>query len=272
MKTTKKSSTLLKAHFLKLKKGNPRFSVRSLSQKLGVSHSFLVNILNGKNLLPLARLNDLCKNLKIDDEDRTQIRNLILLEKNGFDIEGIKKQMDPPTKQSELLPESHLVILHEWWNLALLELLSCHPAKGLDRAGILSRIDLTPKELETSLVLMKNFGLIEETKAQRFRKTNEDLKIPTRGPNSSTRLFYKRALQLAQSELLHTSENDFNKRLISTISCAVNPLQIPLAKQRLVEALREIRDILTVGECTDVYFLQAQLFSVLKKDLPLAEE
>ncbi|MBK7959754.1 MAG: DUF4423 domain-containing protein [Bdellovibrionales bacterium] len=87
---------------------------------------------------------------------------------------------------------------------------------------------------------------------------------PDERPESKHANFYKKTLQLAQTELLRTAQEDFERRLITSISCAVNPSQIPLAKQRLAEALREVRDILTEGECTDVFFLQAQLFSVLK--------
>lgn len=264
MKPGKKSCTIFKAHFEKLQKANSRFSIRSLSRKVGVSHSFLVNILNGKSLLPLTRLDDLCDYLKINSEDRDQLRHLIMLEKANIDVEKFGDKRPQSSKVTELLPENHLVILEEWRNLALLELLSCYPESGLNLAEILARLDFTPTELEASLIQLKNFDLIKETSGQRFHKSKETLKIPTRGPNPSTRIFYKKTLQLAQAELLRTDQEDFERRLITSISCAVNPIQIPLAKQRLAEALREVRDILTEGECTDVFFLQAQLFSVLK--------
>lgn len=48
---------------------------------------------------------------------------------------------------------------------------------------------------------------------------------------------------------------------ITAISFVANPEHLAKAKQRLTEALHEIAEILTEGNCTEVYGLNAQLFS-----------
>ncbi len=264
MKKIKKSYEILDAHFSKLQKENKKFSKRALSQKLGMSHSFVISIFKGQRLLPLKRLDDVCEKLKIDQDDKNQLKNLILSEKNKLDINNIKSQIAPATAEAEYLPESHLKILRKWWNIALLDLISCYPKNGLDKDTMIKKLNINEIEIDISLNELKQLGLIRQDESLRYYKTSEHLKLVTRGPHPITRSFYKASLQLAQAELDKKSEKDFEKRLISSISCAVNPAQIPLAQKKLSEALREVRDILTEGECSDVYFLQAQMFSVLK--------
>ena len=261
MKNNKKSYQILTSHLKKIQKENSKFSVRSLSLKVGVSHAFLTNVLNGKKLLPLKRLTSICNALKIDEFDRTEIEKKLFFERTGMEL--------GPTKESkksvheELLPESHLRVLRYWWNLAIIDLLQCFQKKGMEKEEILKYIPIQQHELDISLNELMQLKLII-LKDKCFFKSDEHLRIPTRGPNPISRQFYKSTLGLAQKILDKTSPEDFEKRFITHISCSVNPKKIPEAKIKLAEALSEIRDILTEGECSEVYFLQAQLFSVLK--------
>lgn len=264
MKTLRKSKDILNRHLRKLQKENPRFSIRSLSLKVGLSHTFMANVLSGKKLLPLNRLEKLCEVLKIDELDHNELKKYIRLEKSNLtEIAGSEIKTPTSRTKEELLPENHIRVMRYWWNLAILELLSCYPETGLAKAVLLTRIPVQEFELDISLNELRQLQLIRQDK-DCFFKTENHLKIPTRGPNPITRQFYKSALTLAQKELDKTQQQDFEKRFITGVSCAVNPSQIPKAKQKLAEALAEIRDILTEGECSEVYFLQAQLFSVLK--------
>jgi len=262
-KKNKKSYEILSAHLKKLQKENPKFSARSLSLKLGLSPAFLTNVLSGKRLLPIKRLEAFCQILKIDEFDRHEIKKRLILEK--LDLQNLTDHVAPNKSNThqELLPEGQFRLMRYWWNFAILDLLTCFNSKGFTKVEILSSIPVQEAALDISLNELLQMNLIHKQNEFYF-KTEEHLKLPTRGPNPVTRNFYKSVLTLAQQTLDKTDPADFEKRLITTISCAVNPAQVPKAKIRLAEALAEIRDILTEGNCTDVYFLQAQLFSVLK--------
>lgn len=262
MKKTITSAVILKNNFRKLQKENPKFSIRAVSAKIGISHPFLTNILNGKKLLPLSRLSHVCAVLKIDDFDRVDLENCLRHEKMGIDINITSKKNSRKTHE-ELLPDSKLRIFRYWWNFVILDLLSCRLEDGLPKTELLRRIPVSEADLDISLNELIQMALVKKS-GDNFYKTEEHLKIPTRGPNALTRNFYKTTLGLAQKELDKTDPTDFEKRLIMGLSCSVNPNQISKAKKRLADALAEVRDILTEGECTEVYFLQAQLFNVLK--------
>lgn len=262
MRNTTRSAEILKNHLKKLQKENPKFSIRALSSKMKISHSFLTNIINGKKLLPLNRLSDICAALKIDDFDRRELEKFLHYEKIGISAQA-STQIKIGKTQEELLPESHLRIFRYWWNFAILELLSCRLEEGLAKAELSCRIPVSAADLDISLNELMQMKLVRQSE-DRFYKIEKHLKIPTRAPNVLTRNFYKITLGLAQKELDRTDPASFEKRLIMGLSCAVNPLKIPEAKKRLSDVLAEVRDILTEGECTEVYFLQAQLFNILK--------
>jgi uncharacterized protein (TIGR02147 family) len=262
MKKEIKSADILKNNLKKLQKENPQFSIRALSAKIGISNPFLTNILNGKKLLPLSRLSQVCTILKIDNFDRIELENCLRQEKTGIVVNASAKKRSSKTHE-ELLPDSHLRIFRYWWNFAILDLLSCRIEDGLPKMELLRRIPVSETDLDISLNELMQMKLVSQND-DNFYKTEEHFKIPTRGPNPLTRNFYKTTLGLAQKELDKTDPADFEKRLIMGLSCSVNPTQVPKAKKRLAEALAEVRDILTEGDCTEVYFLQAQLFNVLK--------
>jgi hypothetical protein len=55
----------------------------------------------------------------------------------------------------------------------------------------------------------------------------------------------------------------FERRLITGISIAANPENLDRARDILLAALHEVASVLSEGECTELYHLNAQLFSVL---------
>ena len=104
-------------------------------------------------------------------------------------------------------------------------------------------IPLTKAEVQASITELSQLGLVEKT-ADGLRKTNEKLRLPTRGPNDHTRVFYQQTLQLAMAQLKKNSPKDHEKRLILGFTCAANPQNIPQAKQRLAAALRDCAELL----------------------------
>lgn len=68
-------------------------------------------------------------------------------------------------------------------------------------------------------------------------------------------------IEEAQKNLtIKTSKNDFERRLISGITVAVNPHKVEQCKKMLDETLHQVSLILSEGECTEVYQMNIQLF------------
>lgn len=266
MKKNISSGEILTSHLKKIQKQNPRFSIRALASKLEVSHSFLVRIFGDKASVPAKLLPLLIDNLKIDEFGAKQLATAIANKKS------IKFQQYNPSNKNESsedvlslqVPENHLFLLKKWWNFAILDLLTCDLNVKYTAEVIARLLPVPIDEIQESLSELKRLGLVKES-MRAYSKTDKDIFFPTRGVSEFTRVFYKQTLRLAESKLDEREQEDFNRRLIMGFSCAVNRKNIPRAKQKLAEALKECALMLADGACDDVYFVQGQLFSVLKK-------
>jgi uncharacterized protein (TIGR02147 family) len=265
---TSSQGEILKRHLAKLKRQNPKFSMRALAQRLDISHSFVTRIFSGKANIPVNLLKPLAEALKMDEFEVENLKRALAVEKAGIYLaEQALKDPSPESDPKEYVqfPESYLIVMRKWWNFAILDLLTCQMGIKFTADLIESFLPISESEIKNSLAELEKLGLIENINGH-YTKINKDIRFPTRGPNPHTREFYRQGLSLAAEQLKRTSSEDFEKRLIMGISCAANSKNIPAAKQRLAAALRECALMLAEGECDDVFFVQGQLFSVLKKN------
>lgn len=254
-----KPSDILKKHFEKLKKQNKSFSLRSLALKLNVSHSFLSRIFSGKAKVPHSFIDKLSIVLKIDPID---VSNLKLFYEKDMDL--INKALGQQnTTEYEVFPESYIKIMRKWWNLAILDLLTCDFKEPLSINNLHSFLPIPEEEIKKSLEELISLGLVK-IENNILKKGSSKVRFPARGPNEYTKAFYTQTLSLAAAELKKANPENYENRLILGFTCAVNRKNIPLAKQKLAAALRECAEILSDDKCDDLYIVQGQLFSLLK--------
>ncbi len=253
------SGEILKRHLAKLKKQNRAFSLRSLAAKVDVSHTFLSRVLNGKAKLPRTLVEDLITTLKIDVIDATTLRSLF----EPQEQQAHRSLNFQDTSNYEVLPEGHLRIMRKWWNLAILDLLTCELPTTLTADNIHLFLPVSQSEIRKSIDELISLGLVK-IENKRLQKGSTFVRIPARGPNEFTRSFYRQTLSLAAKELDRTSVEAYNSRSILGFTCAVNSRNIPVAKQRFAAGLRECVKILSEGDCDELFLVQGQMFSVLK--------
>lgn len=254
-----KPSEILKRHFEKLKKQNKSFSIRSLAQKLNISHSFLSRVLSGKIKPPRSLIDKLINVLKIDSIDASNLK--VFFEK---DLSLISKALGQQnTIDYESFPDSHIKIMRKWWNMAILDLITCDFNEPITTSNLHLYLPVPEVEIRNSIKELEALGLIK-IENNVLMKSSLKVRFPARGPNEFTRAFYTQTLSLATNELKKTKPVDYENRLILGFTCAVNKKNIPLAKQKLAAALRECAETLADDSCDDVFIVQGQIFSILK--------
>ena len=60
--------------------------------------------------------------------------------------------------------------------------------------------------------------------------------------------------------LTGTDDQAFKRRLITSVSFSMNPEKLTKGKERIMELIYEIADILSEGACTEIYQLNVQLY------------
>jgi uncharacterized protein (TIGR02147 family) len=267
-----KTSQLNPAEVLKrqleiLKKQNSQYSMRALARDLDMSVSFVSELLKGKRPIPKLRIADLKRVLKMDVVTQKLFDQSIkraFLAKNAIDDDGLANSdfKSKIIEYSEVQRKKSSVYNH-WYNIAISDLVTC---KDVDTApkAIADRLNISTEQVRVSLTLLEREGFIVK-KGNQWEKASEKIRFATTHSMESIRSFHGQMIDLAKRELtLATTDEAFNRRLINGVTMAVNPAQLEKAKTRLNDALCEIAEILTEGDCTQVYQLNCQLFPLTK--------
>jgi uncharacterized protein (TIGR02147 family) len=257
------SSELLRSYFDRKKNSRSGFSMRLFASSLGVAPSFASDILNGKKTIPLSRLSELKKVLELDELSLNLIKRALVEEalmEQGLDVEQtFKKQA---SRNYALSTKPNFSILTPWYNVAIMDLTTCDNFKK-DPSWIAKRLGISKYQVEQSLNLLLSRGLLKESKGT-YKKVNNKIRLALSESHEEIRKYHGQMIDKAKVELFSkTSKEAFELREIAGITIATNPKNISRARQRLVEAIHEVADILSEGECTDLYQINTQLFTLL---------
>jgi uncharacterized protein (TIGR02147 family) len=257
----KSALTLIKKAFSKRKKENPKFSIRMLARKVGVSNGFLSKVLSGKKTLSSDLATKLGHNLQMDELQKDQLKaalDLFRLPQKAIEISALEEY--------ELAPASTEWILSKWYITAVLDLVTCEDFKE-SADWIASRLEISSTQANDALIILEKVGLIiRDENSGSLRKKYAKIRFPTKISKTVVRDFHlaqmRRAAQLMN---LRNSQDDFDGRLITGLTVASNPEKIQEAKAILHTALYEVANLLSNGRCSEIYQINLQFFPHTKK-------
>lgn len=259
----KRGHIVLKSAYERLKRSNPKFSIRALATQVGVSHVFMMKLLKGDATIPDKKIPTLIKVLKLDDLAQAELREAIVYDVIHETLDafpGLKAKRKLAAESFEEYPTKHFSVLDNWYDIVILDLLTC---QRQDRSvlGMARALGLTTAEVEASLEKSSKLGLAKFDKLG-WTKTSNNMRLPTSNASEVTRRYYDQVLDKVKTELRRTSSEDFARRSITNLSIAVDPSKLPEAKQRLQQAIYEIAQDLSDGTPTEVYHLTTCLTPV----------
>lgn len=259
---------ILKKYFLLKKKINPRYSLRSFALRLKVNPAFISRILNGKQEIPLKRLEQITDLLGMDSIAVKDLKRSIAkayLNELGLGGESIEKHFMPALDNYEdkAPTDKEMSVLSPWYNITIMEMTTCKYFNR-DATWIAKKLNLTENQVEKSIDYLTHNGYLKLVEGN-LVKTNKQIRIPTKKSFHIVRQFHKSMVELAIKEMFqNTNDKAFTKRLITSTSIAVNSKNLPRAKVRLAEMQLELAEILREGNCDQVYDLSLILFPITK--------
>lgn len=248
----------------KKKSSTPGFSLRSLARRMDLSPSFLSRVFAGKKPIPYALMLRLAKQLDIEPELLSVIKEA---HQHAVDGEQAPRKgrakMQSPLEDWDLAGKNDLAILRQWFYLPILEMMSLADYDG-SVSMIAERLRIAPTTAAITVRELIALGLLTE-KDGRLGKVNRKLRFGSAKSLREIRQFHSQMLGKAQEELRDfTEEADFARRLITGITLTAAPSKIEAARRKLAECLHEIANDLTEDEGTEVFHLSAQLFPLTK--------
>lgn len=261
------ASRLLTEFYERKKASRGSFSLRTFARAMKISPSFACAMMQGKKPIPLARLDQISKILELDLLALNQLRRALaqqVLDEHHISIDVEGPLVQKASKKYRPAPRSQFSILSSWYHVAILDLCTCaHFEKN--NKWIAAQLGITPYQVDFALKQLLDLGVLVETE-NGYKKMNSKIRLASHESHSDIRRFHSQMIEKAQEELkTKTSVEDFQRREITGITIAANPKYVEKARLRLTEALHEVAEILAEGEATDLYQINAQLFTLLKK-------
>jgi uncharacterized protein (TIGR02147 family) len=237
---------------------NPSYSLRAFARDVGVSPSYLSQILNNRRKVPLSRASDFIDKLQMTyPHDFEFLQAIIRESSNGKNLNFKIDNANLSTFRSAL--EDQYSVLKKWYHLAILNIFDCQP-KPKSKKEIAKKLGLSLYQVEESLTLLTSLDLAKQT-SKGFERTHRRLDFKTSKSRSAVREYHLQMIEKAKNELeKKTDETSFQQREVSGMTMSINTKHIKEAQKRIDLFKKEMSKLLCQESCDEVYQLNVQLF------------
>jgi uncharacterized protein (TIGR02147 family) len=236
--------SLLQDAFQARRERNPSYSLRAFSRAIGISPTTLSKVFRyERNLSP--------RNLK---------RLADFLELSPFEVEQLSVKRLGKLKARDQSPNRHLAedefhLISDWYYFGILNL--AKTAVGLaDARWIAKRLGISAIEAQGALRRLERMGLVKK-QGRKLLRTSAPIHTTTGVPSAALKKFHRQQLGLAIEAL---QKVPIERRTITSVTMAIDPARIAVAKQKIAEFRDLLSDFLEGGEKKEVYLLSLQLF------------
>ncbi len=229
--------------FANAKAKNPSYSLRAFSSRIGIQASALSEILNGKRIISKKMGQRILSGLGINPLEFENI-----LSGTG---EGIEAN----------LSLDYFKAISDWYYFAILSLAEVPNFKA-DPVWISTRLNISKRDAKTALERLVKLEMLIVKEDGSYEASGIQYKTPTDILNVSLKNHTIQALELASDSIVNdpVEERDF-----STITMAIDPSQIDVAKKMIKSFRRRLSKRLETGDKKEVYKLAIQLFPLSRK-------
>lgn len=240
-------------------KVNPRYSQRGFARSLGLSPGELSEILRGKRRLGLKAALKVASALGLNSVETKHLVHLTQVEKSrSFNLETALTAEPAPLKSSELKEDMYL-LLSEWFNFAILNLMDCNDFHW-NAIWIAKRLGLTRMQAQVAMDRLLRLGLVKKDEitgrmvgVQDYVLTQADV------PSEAVRNYHRQLLQKAIQAL---DLQPVNEREISGIGIALDPAKLESIKKEISEFLDKLAAKYSKGKRSEVYQLEMAFFKL----------
>lgn len=263
------SCQLLRKQFQELKKVEG-LSLRSWSESVGLSPTYISLVFNSKRLPNLETLRQLGQYLEMDKLALTQLKEayqLDWLKKNNIKATPIKKASKKNEDDIEVTMMDDTDIFKSWLNLALSEFTLCDGFTE-DPRELSKLFAAGPEEIKQSFKWLISSGFLVRDENGVLKKKYKKIRFPiSHRSRQQMRSFHKQMMLKAIRHMeINTDQEAYSRRLINGYTIALDPNKIEEAKLMLQKSMIEIAHLLSSGEKTsEVYQLQVQFFPLIKR-------
>ena len=242
--------SLLQEELIARCRRNSSYSLRSFAKSMGISHSALAEMMNGKRKITKNSIEKLGLTLGLSFDDIIQFQ--------GISHIGISA---PQISNYQQITIDQFAVISDWYHFAILELIKIkdfpHTTADFSRALGISR-----SEANIALERLLRVGIIEQTKEGHYSEMNGGFatNISENLTSIGSRKLQKQILEQSIEALMNVS---IEQRNHTSMTMAIDPKLIPEAISRIKKFRRELTEFLEAsGDAKEVYQLSLSLFPI----------
>ncbi|WP_168196681.1 DUF4423 domain-containing protein [Bdellovibrio sp. ZAP7] len=232
----------LSAKLEEMQKKNPRFSMRALAQKAGISPGRLNEIFHERRPLSDHYSNRISYGLSLTQEEQVTLSSFVTVRAKRMNFQKV-------------LENQELRLITSWEPYAILNLMKTDDFES-STEWIAKRLALSVEKTEECLNLLEAQGVIK-MKNGRWLRIPSQLTTTSEIPSSAIVEGHIANLRKSE-EALRTVPME--KRHFGTITMPINVAKIEEAKQMLTQFRRKMCLLLEDGPKTEVYNLSMYLY------------
>ncbi len=165
--------------------------------------------------------------------------------------------------QFETLSVDQFTLISEWYHFAILELLTLKNAKQ-EMRWLAQSLGITVFQVRLALSRLERLGYLQKV-GTNYQVLKPKTSVPTSRAHRSLFLHQKQMMKRAEEAMYKTDPLSFENREISGMTMAISRDKVQIAKRKIKKFKRDMEKLLSNGDCDDVFQLNIQFFSLLKK-------
>lgn len=236
------------------------YSLRAFARDLGMSHSHLSRILNGKKPVAYHQAIRLAKVLEFAPEERQHFLDSV---NEQIARSPSKKRHRRPPSVARLKTDQFRII-SDWYHTAILELMLL-PRFQPSFSWIARALGISAQEAEQAVERLVRLGLVVKSEHGWRRQTNH-LIIPTAVSIDAIRKFHEQMIRKALRQLEPGAEGEFGQRDITGTTMALDPSKLAEAKRRLKRFRTRLMQFVGEDSPGAVYQLNIQFFPLVPQE------
>ncbi|MCO4795282.1 MAG: DUF4423 domain-containing protein [Bacteriovoracaceae bacterium] len=241
------------------------------AKKLGYkSPSSLTMVLNGDRVPSRDMINSLGKELKLTSKERQYLDLQVDLERTkrkGKDPSDVLKRMSvlAPGKNSIQLNLNQFSLISKWYFYVIKQLINS-PGFIEDYDWMFKRLDrkVTPSQIRYAIDALQELGLVTRDAEGKLISSEKGVISPNDIPSSALKNHHTGMMERAVESL---RDKPVEERQITSLTYRMNPQDLEKAKDRVFKFIQEFNEEFSTDSGSEVFQLNAQLFSHTKKDL-----
>lgn len=247
----------LESEYLSRKRKNSGYSLRAFAKFLEIPSGRLSQLLSEKRRFTPKLGAKIAGRLNFDPRQTEQLLHAIRSSRSP----SAEPRTPKPAVSYRPIDMDAFQAIADPLHFSILSLLELDRFDG-NVKSIASRLGMPMLEARAAVARLERMGLVKKER-NRYRLVAEEARTTTHDVSSAAlREAHKKSLREAADQI---DEIAMELRDITSMTMAIDPAKLPMAKERIREFRRGLSEILESGKKSEVYRLSIQLMPVTKK-------